>query len=236
MGLSSANVLRISQRLNWLVDAFETACGVANVTATTTGICGANEEAYILATADAAAINAMLPAASRLKERTPASNYFGAIAEYLKALDVALGGLNDYLATNALHVSYQLRKAYSKLQVRYVFPPVTDFGSMAVSGSGAGTWTAQDHVDTALYGDGLIEFVAESLIGAASIVATINGTDFDGDAVTTSGTIPNGTQNAATVAIAGAVRFATITTVTFTGGTAADAFRIQTKYDRAAAI
>ena len=178
----------------------------------------------------------MLPAASRLKERTPAGNYFGAISEYLTALNAALGGLNDWLADNGLYISSQLRKVFAQLQARYTFPPVTDFGSMAVSGSGTGTWTEQDSVDTDLYGDGLIEFVTESLIGVADIVATIVGIDFDGDTVTTSGTIPDGTADATVVAIAGTTRFAAITSVTFTGGTAADAFRIQTKFDRAAAI
>lgn len=240
MGLTSDQVLTTTARLTWIINAFEAACGVGNVTADTTGIAGANEETHILGTADTEAINAMLPASTRLKERLTAQNYFGAVAEYLQGLDAALGGLNTWLSDNGKYISAQLRKAYSVLQARYCFPPVTDFGSIVLSGSGTGAFTEENTVDTDDYGDALIEIVTESVIGAAEITGTIHGSDYNGNAVQADYTITAATGNDATVAIAGTTRFVsvdkTLTDAAISGGTAADAYRIQTKVDRAAAI
>ena len=162
--------------------------------------------------------------------------YYAAWFDFMRAIDDHVGGINEYLADNGLYVHYLVRAAYPSIQVRRTFPPVTDFGSMAVTGAGVGTWTPQDSVDPTLYGDGLIEVVTESLIGAADIVLTITGTDWMGNASAATCTIPAATANDATIAVSGLDRFVSIDAdPTFTGGTNGDAFRIQTKQDRAPA-
>lgn len=230
--ISTANFLIETKRIAKIIDLFNTAIGDGD-DANTPSKGGANALAAIAALGDNDQLTALLPSAVIVADALKQANYYGALYPWLLKLDAHVGGINDYLNDNSLHIHFNCKTAYPVIQVRHIFPPVTDFGSMAVSGAGAGTWTGQDSVDTSLYGDGLIEIVTESVIGAADIILTITGLDFDGNVVDETCTIPNATGNDTTIAVDGTDRFVSVDAdPTFTGGTAADAFRIQTKFDR----
>jgi len=119
-----------------------------------------------------------------------------------------------------------------------VFPPVTVMGTFAVSGSGAGTWTedpgSEGEIDTALYADAQLECeVINQPVGAQDIVVTVIGTNRLGGAESHGSTIPNGSIVGTKVAVGTADdRFAKVTNVTITGGTAGDDFQVQSKEDR----
>jgi hypothetical protein len=238
MSTMTANAFKTeADRIAAMVIAIRTALGV-NYTDTNTCAKGAaNALTAILALNDAEQLNALLPSAQRFKEGMLAGGfYYGGLQEFLDALDRHVGGINAFCTTNAVYVHYLLRDVRPQILPQVVFPPVTDFGSIALTGSGAGAFTAQDVVDTTLYGDGLIELVTEHLIGGANITGTIYGYKANGDAVQADYTIASGTASGVTVAIAGTNRFAsinkTLTDAAISGGTNLDAFRIQTKLDR----
>jgi len=236
--ISTANFLIETKRIAHMIALIQTAFGDGD-DANTPGKGAASALTAIAALGDNDQLNALLPAAVRFAAAAVYQNYYyKAMYDFLRAMDEHVGGINDYLSDNSLYVNYLTRLAYPKILVAYTFPPVTDFGSMAVSGAATGTWTAEDTVDTSLYGDAQIEIVTESLIGAADIVLTISGTDHDGNTSQATCTIPATTANDTTVDVDGAAtadRFAAVDAdPTFTGGTASDAFRIQTKLDRAA--
>lgn len=116
-----------------------------------------------------------------------------------------------------------------------VYPPVTVMGTFLVSGVGAGTFTDGLLIDVNLYGPGNCELEVTAKGGASvSLVATVTGTDEDGNAVTGEATFAAadvGDKVAVTPDQAGK-KFQDITTITITGGAADDAFKIQSKVDR----
>lgn len=237
--ISSANFTTETKRIAAMMIAMRTAVGVDYSTTLTCAKGAANAKAAVLALGDAEQINALLPGVQNFYDAmilSGTSFMYAAIYDWLKALDRHVGGINAYCEDEAIRIHYLLRQALPEILPKYVFPPVTDFGSVLLSGSGAGALTLQDEVDTDEYGDGLIEIVTESAIGAADIAGTVYGYDYDGNAVQADYAIPNGTLTATTVAIAGTTRFAslnkTLTDAAYSGGTAADAWRFQTKYDR----
>jgi hypothetical protein len=233
--ISSANFVIEMRRVAHAIQLIQTALGDGDDT-NTPGKGGANALAAVLALAETEQLNALLAPAQRLADAAKYGGYYyGAWYDYMRAIDAHVNDINDFCLDNALHIHYLCKAVFPAIAARYVFPPVTDFGTMTASGSGAGTWAADSTVDTDLYGDALVEVVTESVIGAASITATITGTDYDSNASQVTCTITNGTSNATTVAVIGSDRFAAITTVTFTGGTASDKFRVQTKLDHSAA-
>jgi len=232
MGFTTNQVTTTTARLAWIIEKFEAACGVGNATSETTGKAGANEQTHILGTADAAVITAMLPAATRLKDRLIASNYFGAVSEYMQYLDAVLGGLNDWLADNGIYLSYQLRKAFPGLQARYCFPPVTVLGTLLNT---TGTWSDTldaDGLDADDSGPAKLEVVPTEET-TLEIELEVTGVDFAGNIVTAEATIPAETSAAVSL---GTARFARLTSTATTGGSSGDELTIQTVLDRDPAI
>ena len=143
--------------------------------------------------------------------------------------------LNTWLGAGALRVHHLFRRGgNTAIQPANVFPPATILGSMAVTGSGAGTFTDGQAVNTSLYGGAQIELeVTGNPIGAADIVATVACVLAGGTTENRSGTIPNGSSVGFKLALGSAAdRIVNITGITFTGGTNGDAFRAQTIEDR----
>lgn len=143
--------------------------------------------------------------------------------------------LNTWLTSGALRVHHYWRRGgnTSILPVN-VFPIVTTLGSFAVTGSGAGTFTDGQAVDTTLYGGAQIELeVTGNPIGVAAIEATVACVLADGSTVNKIGTIGAAAAVGAKVALGtSADRIVNITGITITGGTNGDAFKVQTKEDR----
>ncbi len=143
--------------------------------------------------------------------------------------------LNTWLTTEALRVHHYWRRGgNTSIQAANVFPPVTNLGSFAVTGSGAGTFTDGQAVDTSVYGGAQIELeVTGNPIGAANVDVTVACVLANGTTANKVGTIPSGSIVGAKVALgAGADRVVNITGITIALGTNGDAFRVQTKEDR----
>jgi hypothetical protein len=232
--LAIADFLIESKRIAQMVDLINTGMGTGTQTNTPSkGAVNSESDIITAAAGDSEILNALLPGSVRLQAATLQSEFYGAQREWIRQLDDHVGGINDFLNTNTSRVHYNLRTVEPKILAKYTFPPVTDFGTYLLSGAGAGAFTAQDSVDTALYGDGLVELVTESLIGGANIEVTVVGLNYDGDTVQVTATINSATATDTTVAVnETTVRMASVTSVSVTGGTAADAFRVQTKFDR----
>lgn len=143
--------------------------------------------------------------------------------------------LNTWLTAGALRVHHLFRRGgNTTIQPVNVFPPATSLGSMAVTGSGSGTFADGQAVSTSLYGGAQIELeVTGNPIGAADIVATVACIFAGGTTDTRSGTIPSGSIVGFKLELGTASdRIVNITGITLTGGTNGDAFRVQTIEDR----
>lgn len=141
---------------------------------------------------------------------------------------------NDWLAEGDQRVHYYYRQGgYAGLRNTNVFPPETELGSFVVTGSGQGTFTAGDTVDTGYYGGAQVALVTSVAIGGVDIHVTLTCTDEDGEAQEVTGIIPSGSQSGAVIELGtSADRIVAVTACSITGGTADDAFDIVTLEDR----
>ena len=142
--------------------------------------------------------------------------------------------LNAWLADDGTRVHHQWKRGGNpNISAVNTFPPVTVLGSYAVSGSGAGAYTAEDAVATALYGGAQIELdVTGQTTGAAAIVATLTCTTASGSTVSREVTITGESEVGTTFAAGTAAdRIVAVTAVTITGGTNGDDFQVQTMED-----
>lgn len=177
-------------------------------------------------------IDAAIEVCTQIGRTTNLATYFSA---FNAAVTRHIGGdVNTWLALGSSRVHYYFRQGgNTALTPKNVFPPATALGSFAVTGSGAGTFTDGSAVDTSLYGGAQISVKTTHAIGAADINLTISCLDEDGNVDTVTGTIPDGTLINTTIELGTAAdRIADVTDVEITGGTADDAFTIQTVEDR----
>ncbi|MEO8483325.1 MAG: hypothetical protein ABI634_14020 [Acidobacteriota bacterium] len=158
------------------------------------------------------------------------------------ALDAHYGGtgsLNRALTDANARVHPNLGLVGIQIDAVNRFSPVAvALGAVAVTGSGAGTFTAGDAIDTSEYGNANVELVVTTVIGAAPIVATLTMRRFDGSTTTIGATVPNGSIVGATVAVGtpGTDMFVACMGVTFTGGTNGEGFAVRTTVERAIAL
>lgn len=178
----------------------------------------------------------LLPAAYNLVTAAARESDVAALfAGFNSAIVSHLGSdLNTWLTADGSRVSHWWRRGgNTSILAVNVFPPVTTLGSFAVTGSGAGTYTDSDEVDTTRYGGAQIQLeVTGNPIGAASIDVTVTVLTAAGATVTKTGTITNGSLVGATVDLGSAAdRIVDVTTITISGGTNGDAFKVQTMED-----
>lgn len=238
--LTQAEYISLTDDLARMINVLLTAKGVEDTPATAAAhAAAARNTLTALADPDEADITVdLLPAAIALVTAVERESEVASLSAGFNSAVIShlAQDLNTWLTTGALRVHHLFRRGGNTtiLPVN-VFPPATILGSMAVTGSGAGTFTDGQAVDTTLYGGAQIELeVTGNPIGAADIVATVAVVLAGGATDTVSGTIPNGSIVGATVALgATSDRIINVTGVTFTGGTNGDAFRIQTIEDRA---
>jgi hypothetical protein len=159
-----------------------------------------------------------------------------ALAVFNSAISSHLGGdVSAWLVSADEGRVHPLFRQYGNpyLAAAVVFPPATTLGSVAVTGAGAGTFTDSASVDTAKYSGAQIALVASGTIGGADVVVTVHAVLANGSTVTRTGTMPSGSTEGHTVALGSAGdTVVDVSSVTFTGGTAADAFQIVTVEDR----
>ena len=179
----------------------------------------------------------LLPAAADTVAKITTPTFLQvALSGFNSAILSALGAdLNAWLTAQGGRVHYLFRQIGNPyIQAVNAFPPVTVLGSMAVTGSGAGTFTDGIPVNSSLYGGAQVQFeVTGNPIGAADITATAHVVTAGGSSTTLTALIPNGSSVGTKVDLGeGTDRVVDCTAVTFTGGTDGDAFRVQTKMDR----
>lgn len=178
--------------------------------------------------------------AERLKTKL---NHMVSIAIENHIRRLADKGLSDYWEAENYPTS-RIPPEYAKtvraighyLKAALVWSPVTAMGSFVVSGDAAGTFTDGSAIDGNLYGpaDCELEVTAKGN-ETVSLVATVIGTDENGATMQGSATFSTaaiGDKVAVTPDDANK-KFQDITNITITGGTADDAFKIQSKVDRA---
>lgn len=155
------------------------------------------------------------------------------------AIDRHVSGLDTFLRTNNVRVSQALQALGFPLSAEQILPPsVNPMATYAVTGSGAGTYSHVADVDTSAYGRAWLQLVTTSVIGAAAIVVTVTGLQFDGVTPTSvSATIPSGSSSGATVNIGTlgtqADSYDSVTGISITGGTSGDTFKVVSRVERA---
>lgn len=158
------------------------------------------------------------------------------------ALDAHYGGtgsLNRFLTDENARAHPDVRLLGIQIDAVNAFAPArVTLGAFAVSGSGAGTYTADDAVDTSLYGNANLVVRTTSGIGGASITATLTLRRFDGSTTTKAVTIPGGTASGVRIDVGthGTDMAVACTAVSITGGTSGDAFVVETEVERAVAL
>lgn len=165
------------------------------------------------------------------------------------ALDAAAsGGLAALLAANQPNqVDYRFLDAFNRADSKGGVNPVAalpawlsfapaalGLATFAVTGSGAGTFTAGTAVSS-LYGNGPLSLynAGAGVIGAASITATVTYTKYSSTgtvltAQTATATLTNGAASGAAVALSGSAAGTAVTNITITGGTNGDSIGVKT--------
>lgn len=178
-------------------------------------------------------INPVIAVVEALGRNSTFSTFF---AQFNSAVIAHLGeDLNAWLLADGTRVLPNFKLACNpNISAANTCPPVTELGTYAVTGSGEGTLTDGDAVDTALFGGAQVEVeVTDGTVGAADIVVTVVGLTAAGASITKTATITNGSIVGTKFDVGlAADRYVDVTSVTITGGTNGDAFKIQTKLDR----
>jgi hypothetical protein len=199
----------------------------------------ANNRATILAESDLV-VDGALGAAFGVD---PTLNLTAMYAARLAALKANLGDLSAYLLANDSRVHRNINTLLSAgIKPTGIWPaPMTGankLGNYAATGATTGTFTDGAAVDTTKYGKAWLQLHVTHAIGA-SLVATIIGTKLDGSAqsvpVTLTGHIIGDLVAVGTLG-SSADHFKDVTNVTITGGTALDAFEIESVEERTIAL
>jgi len=237
--ITQAEYISLTDNIARMVQVLEAAIGDEDTPTTAAAYAAAvRNEITALAEPDEAKITIDLLTSAR--DMVTSVSNLARIAAYVAGLNSAMlshlgSDLNAWLSAGGLRVHPLFRQGGNvSILPANVFPPVTILGSMAVTGSGAGTFTDGAAVATATYGGAQIELeVTGNPIGAAQIVATVACVTDSGATYDREETIPAESSVGTKIPLGtSADRVANITGITFTGGTNGDAFRVQTIEDR----
>ncbi|MGH3430875.1 MAG: hypothetical protein ACRDQZ_25455 [Mycobacteriales bacterium] len=208
----------------------------SDLAAAFTSVGWANNRATILAEAD---LIAAAPLALAFGS-DPSPNLPSAYASRLTALRAALGDLNAYLIANDSRIHANFNTILNAgIAARSIFPPVysggTKLGDFVAIDATTGTFTAGVNVDTTKYGKAWLTLHMTHDITDALMV-TVTGKKLDGTSHSVGPIDLTGKMNAdqANVGTLGldADHFVQVTAIVITGGTAADAFDIETRLER----
>jgi hypothetical protein len=230
------------------VELFENAVGILGSESTTVGLGAANNVATLIAIADDD-VQADLVAAFRARAANVlAGVLYGALGganvqRVLNAHFGASGGggsLNAFLTTSDKRVHPNLRKIGMQIDSVNAFCPtaVDPVAGFAVSGSGAGTFTAGSDIDTSLYGKAKMVVHTTTAIGASTITATLTMKKIDGTTTSKVVTIPNGTAINTDIAIGtpGTDLYVGCSAIAITGGTSGEGFKVVSQVERTIAL
>lgn len=237
--LAVATLLTVLDSLAKGVQLFEGGIGVSTGDANTVAKGAANNVATLVAVADAD-LAELVMAFDRRQALVTASALYRTLQgpPLMTALDEhygGVGGLNRVLRANNKRVHPNLTKIGLSIDSVNTFcPDVVTLATFAVTGSGAGTFSAGTDIDTTAYGPANAVVRATTLIGAAPVVATCTLRLIDGTSTTKVVTLPAGSPSGTEVAIGtpGTDMFVACTGITITGGTTGDAFSVRTAVER----
>jgi len=146
--------------------------------------------------------------------------------------------LDAYLSSQSLMVNYDfVQHGLATLNGERVIPPQTILGTFEFTGSGTGTYTEENTIDTTLYNGGLIELYALSDItdGGSDGIVSIEGTSYNGSTISASVAVAfGGTVNQySTIDLSTAYpqRFKAVTSIAVSGGATGQKFQIRTQED-----
>lgn len=149
------------------------------------------------------------------------------------------GSLNDFLRNQDARVHPLLRNIGFQIDPRNAFMPtaIDPVATFAVTGAGAGTFTAVAGVDEALYGQVHFKVRTTGVIGGAAIAATLTLTKADGSSEQKVVNIADGTGSGVELDVGLATdRYLACTNISITGGTAGDTFKIISTVERTIAL
>lgn len=243
--LALSSLLTILDSVAKGVEIFETNVGLLGTEANTVAKGAANNVDTLEAIADSQVLAELLPAftarATLVKAGVAERALIGAALQ--RALDqhygLADGSLNDFLKAQDARVHPLLRNIGFQIDNANAFPPtaIDPVASFLVTGSGAGTFTAGSDVDTTFYGKAHMRVKATSVIGAASIAATCTMKKADGSTEAKVVNIPNGTALNTEFDIGVAAdRYIGCASISITGGTNGDAFKVISQVERTLAL
>lgn len=240
MSLSTSEVIAITDSLGLQWAAVKALAGTSPAADVVTGA-DANE-ARVLALSNPKDIVLLLKDLNLLTDAAatpypPAASFFGAA---VTAVGRAIGGFSKFASDNGIQYSPDFRELANLVSGNSVGPllnfkaTTTDVFAVAVTAPGTGTVTSTGSIDEASYGPALMEMVATTLIGAAAIVATFQMKRAGGaSAEERIATMPSGSASGTAIAIGGGTdRYVDVNSVAFTGGTAADGFKVRAKVPR----
>lgn len=244
MSLSAADLLTVLDSVAKGVALFEGALGILGSESNTVSKGAANNVATLQALADIA-VQGDLAAVFRARaEATKAGALYRTLggSAIQRALDkhygdaTAGGSLNAFLKAQDKRVHPDLRKIGFQIDAENAFAPtaVDPVASFAVTGSGAGSFSAGSDVDTTLYGKANMSVKTTTLIGAAPIIATLAMTKLDGSTESKQVTIPGATAQNTVIAIGtpGTDMYVGCSGISITGGTNGDGFKVVSVVER----
>lgn len=150
------------------------------------------------------------------------------------------GGLGRFLEAQGARVHPVLRNIGFQIDpLRAFCPTVIDpVASFALTGPGAGSFTAGSAVDTALYGKARMVLETTSAIGGVTITVSLAMRKENGTQETKVVSVPSGTASGVTFSVgtSGVDLYVACLSITVSGGTAADAFKVKSQIERVVAL
>ncbi len=237
--LAAASLLVVLDSLAKGVALFEAGVGLTTSVASTVAKGAANNVTTLVDVGDAD-LAALITEFDRRTALVIASALYRTLngERLLAALDVHYGGtgsLNRYLTTQDKRVHPDLRKIGMQIDGINAFAPaLVSLATFTVTGDGAGTYVDVASVDGNLYGKANCVLRATTLIGVATIEATLTMDLIDGTTESKAVSIPNGTASGTEFDIGthDTDMYVGCSAISITGGTADDAFEIRTKVER----
>jgi len=243
MALSSSTLLTLLDSMAKGVSLFESSVGVLGSEANTVSKGAANNVATLAAVSDItvqADLGRVFQArATAVRAAALYRGLGGSVVQ--RALDrhygeSGAGSLNAFLTSAGIRVHPDLRKIGMQVDAVNAFAAtaVDPMASFAVTGSGAGTYTAGTDIDTTLYGKANLVVKPTALVGAATITATLTLRLLDGSQETKTVSLPSGTASGTAIEIGtpGTDMYVGVDGISITGGTNGDAFKVVSTVER----
>lgn len=223
------------------VAVFDAAMGATGAEAGTVSYGASRNIATLTAINDAAVQSDLVAAFMDRLSRTLSINIHMAISarQIQRALDAHLassGGLSEFLKSNAVQAHYNLTRIGLILDPDVVFSPVAvdPMATFVLSGPGAGVFTPAGSIDPSQFGDAQLAVRTLTVIGGSNINATIHTLNRAGVDSAQIIQVPAGSAINARVALP--TRGIQVSSISVTGGTAADQFKVVSEVERAVAL